>query len=196
MIHDPTGCPSLAYRCVPLPFHLTIGGMAEEQIVFDAASTLMAGAHGRPGERTFYIAVGQGVRWVRIWLEKGELQNLGNGIAEMLERIGQGDQEPPTPGAQSEPGGNPTMEFRALQLALANDERRNMVVIVAQGRPQDADSNVEVQAWAERPQMHVLSKQIEEVCAAGRPICPLCSRPMDPEGHACVRSNGHMTHIE
>ena len=170
--------------------------MAEEQIVFDATSTLMAGAHGRPGERTFYIAVGQGVRWVRIWLEKGELQNLGNGIAELLERIGQGDQEQSPPGAQSEPGGNPTMEFRALQLALANDERRNMVVVVAQGRPQDAGSNVEVQAWAERPQMHSLSQQIEEVCAAGRPICPLCSSPMDPDGHACVRSNGHMTHIE
>jgi hypothetical protein len=25
----------------------------------------------------------------------------------------------------------------------------------------------------------------------GRPPCPLCGYPLDPEGHACPRTNGH-----
>lgn len=29
-----------------------------------------------------------------------------------------------------------------------------------------------------------------ELAAAGRPPCPWCARPMDPEGHVCPRSNG------
>jgi hypothetical protein len=27
-----------------------------------------------------------------------------------------------------------------------------------------------------------------------RPNCPVCSGPMDPTGHVCPRSNGHIVH--
>jgi uncharacterized repeat protein (TIGR03847 family) len=30
--------------------------------------------------------------------------------------------------------------------------------------------------------------------AAGRPPCPLCGRPLDPEGHVCIKTNGHKPH--
>ncbi|MEX2081654.1 MAG: DUF3090 family protein, partial [Dehalococcoidia bacterium] len=30
-----------------------------------------------------------------------------------------------------------------------------------------------------------------EVVAAGRPPCPLCTAPLDPAGHVCVKRNGH-----
>jgi uncharacterized repeat protein (TIGR03847 family) len=29
------------------------------------------------------------------------------------------------------------------------------------------------------------------VVAAGRPDCPFCGQPMDPEGHICPRANGY-----
>ena len=29
------------------------------------------------------------------------------------------------------------------------------------------------------------------VVKAGRPPCPLCGQPLDPEGHVCARLNGH-----
>jgi uncharacterized repeat protein (TIGR03847 family) len=28
------------------------------------------------------------------------------------------------------------------------------------------------------------------VIGAGRPSCPFCGQPMDPDGHLCVRANG------
>ena len=30
------------------------------------------------------------------------------------------------------------------------------------------------------------------VISAGRPPCPLCDEPLDPEGHICVRTNGYL----
>ena len=35
------------------------------------------------------------------------------------------------------------------------------------------------------------AKHAEQVVAAGRPPCPLCSNPLDPEGHICPRLNGY-----
>jgi uncharacterized repeat protein (TIGR03847 family) len=32
------------------------------------------------------------------------------------------------------------------------------------------------------------------VVQGGRPICPMCQGPIDPGGHACPRSNGHVQH--
>jgi len=31
----------------------------------------------------------------------------------------------------------------------------------------------------------------EAVVAAGRPLCPMCGQPLDPQGHLCPRRNGH-----
>ena len=35
-------------------------------------------------------------------------------------------------------------------------------------------------------------KRAQRVVAAGRPPCPLCGLPLDPEGHICVRTNGYL----
>ena len=33
-------------------------------------------------------------------------------------------------------------------------------------------------------------KRAEQVVGAGRPSCPFCGNPIDPDGHLCVRANG------
>ena len=33
------------------------------------------------------------------------------------------------------------------------------------------------------------------VISAGRPPCPLCDEPLDPEGHICVRTNGYRRNL-
>jgi uncharacterized repeat protein (TIGR03847 family) len=35
------------------------------------------------------------------------------------------------------------------------------------------------------------AKRALAVVAAGRPPCPLCGQPLDPEGHICPRQNGY-----
>jgi uncharacterized repeat protein (TIGR03847 family) len=36
------------------------------------------------------------------------------------------------------------------------------------------------------------AQQALEVVAAGRPPCPFCGQPLNPEGHICARRNGFM----
>src|SRR2546426_6171386 len=45
--------------------------------------------------------------------------------------------------------------------------------------------------WATREQMLSLARHGALVCEAGRPRCPLCGNPIDPEGHRCPALNGH-----
>ena len=45
-----------------------------------------------------------------------------------------------------------------------------------------------------RAQAAAFVDRANDLMKGGRPSCPICSRPMDPEGHVCPRSNGHVTH--
>ena len=40
-------------------------------------------------------------------------------------------------------------------------------------------------------QARSFAKRALDVVSAGRPPCPLCSLPLDPEGHVCPRQNGY-----
>ncbi|MGH3444006.1 MAG: DUF3090 family protein, partial [Nocardioidaceae bacterium] len=39
-------------------------------------------------------------------------------------------------------------------------------------------------------QARAFSARAQAVVGAGRPPCPFCGGPMDPEGHLCPRANG------
>jgi hypothetical protein len=36
-----------------------------------------------------------------------------------------------------------------------------------------------------------LTHRLDDIIAAGRPVCFLCGASIDPGGHVCVRANGH-----
>jgi len=40
-------------------------------------------------------------------------------------------------------------------------------------------------------QARAFAERAEKVVSAGRPPCPLCAEPLNPEGHVCVRLNGY-----
>jgi uncharacterized repeat protein (TIGR03847 family) len=39
-------------------------------------------------------------------------------------------------------------------------------------------------------QMLAFAAKSLELVASGRPLCPVCGLPIDPEGHLCPRKNG------
>jgi uncharacterized repeat protein (TIGR03847 family) len=39
------------------------------------------------------------------------------------------------------------------------------------------------------------SIRTSRVVAAGRPQCPFCHLPIDPQGHICPRANGYRRHV-
>lgn len=165
--------------------------MAEPGFEFRSVSSLTSGAIGQPGQRTFYLLVGQGDRWLRLWLEKEQLLSLSLGIKQLLALLP--EWKGPESETSVEPPAQPPLlaEFRVGRMALGYDENREMAVIYAYAEEAEEDSEPVFACWASRRQISALGSQSDEVVAAGRPLCRLCGQPMDPEGHICPRHNGH-----
>ncbi len=77
-----------------------------------------------------------------------------------------------------------------LQLVLY-DEDADRVVLLAEELVEEGDEAASARITATRAQIAALAVHGAEVVAAGRPPCPLCGNPLDPEGHICPKLNGH-----
>ena len=96
-------------------------------------------------------------------------------------------------------------EWVVGSLAVAYEETDRRVLLVAEElvvRPEDEDDDpVELvdpvdaiepataRFHLTRDQAVAFIRRTTELVAAGRPPCPLCGRPIDPEGHACPKLN-------
>ncbi|MBI4302005.1 MAG: DUF3090 family protein [Chloroflexi bacterium] len=163
---------------------------------FKPVTQLIAGAIGVPGKRTFYLLVGRKGTLVRLWLAKEQLQGLAVSILQLLARLSPRYFETPSeeaePIAPSTPPSEPIAdEFKVGELALAYDEEHHRLALMAHDIEEQESSPPALYCQATPEQMWSLTRQIAAVCAAGRPICPICGGPIDPEGHPCPKKNGH-----
>jgi uncharacterized repeat protein (TIGR03847 family) len=175
--------------------------MPRFEIDLNPLQHVTADAIGQPGMRVFYI---QGWRAtdpapVTIIIEKLQLQSLALGVDQMLEELAKQKPELSTPPAQVDPDKmriSPPVDplFRAGELGLGYDADNDRIVILARevvlegGDPEQA---AEVRFWCTRPQIRLLADWSNEVVDRGRPLCPQCGQPMEPEGHFCPKKNGH-----
>jgi uncharacterized repeat protein (TIGR03847 family) len=103
------------------------------------------------------------------------------------EEDGDADDEPDQPGGLAVFGPELTLGEGEEEAAFAETEEVEEAEDPFEPHP-DARR---VRFWASREQMLSLARHGTMVCAAGRPLCPLCRNPMDPEGHRCPALNGH-----
>jgi uncharacterized repeat protein (TIGR03847 family) len=177
--------------------------------LFDPPERFVAGTVGQPGDRTFYLQASGGGRSVSVALEKAQVAVLAERLEELLEEVrrrGAGEVPPTAPRELEDtaPLDAPVEEeFRVGTMGLAWDGDADLVVIEALAQPEsEADAEVEplsddeagpdalrVRLSADMARAFIVRAQ--RVVAAGRPPCPLCSLPLDPEGHICPRQNGH-----
>jgi uncharacterized repeat protein (TIGR03847 family) len=156
---------------------------------------IVAEAIGQPGRRTFRLhALNAAGETASIWMEKEQLAALGEAVQNVLNDQGFTYLPLPADDQGEEPVFplNSDLEFRAGQMSMGVDpeERRIVITSAEAGAPDDADVAGVSMAFDYR-RGHELSAQIREVVGAGRKPCPLCTGPLDPEGHVCVRTNGH-----
>jgi uncharacterized repeat protein (TIGR03847 family) len=177
--------------------------------VFDPPERFVAGTVGQPGDRTFYLQASGGGRTVSVALEKMQVAVLAERLEELLAEVrrrGVGEVPVTVPRELEDtaPLDAPVEEeFRVGTMGLAWDGDDDRVVVEALAQ-QEADAEVEVEPLsdadegpdalrvritAEHARAFVVRAQ--RVVAAGRPPCPLCNLPLDPEGHICPRQNGH-----
>jgi len=185
----------------------------------DPVSFITVGAEGPPGHRTFFLQAAQGRQIVSLLIEKQQATALAEGIEQILAQLyehvpehvqdlspAEGDLALLTPIVP---------RFRVTQMGIGVDEDRRLMVLVAQGgQPSDDededDLDLEAVEEAERPlapdgqpvprarftatyaQMLALAHHAVDIAErGGRPRCPTCGEPMDPDGHFCPRRNGH-----
>ncbi len=180
--------------------------MSRQIHVFRSPERFLAGTIGHPGEREFFLQVVDGRRVLSVSCEKQQVavlaDRLGSLITEVARRFG----------AQADPGiaGEIDLtlttpvdaEFRVGTMGLAWDGEGSQVIvellalseeevgedIVLEDREDGPDA---LRVFLSLAAARDFAKHAEQVVAAGRPPCPLCSNPLDPDGHICPRLNGY-----
>lgn len=175
--------------------------MAEANIVHDLnpVSRVTVGALGEPGQRTFFLQGRMGSTMVSLVTEKEQMNSLAQGVTDLLTRLGERADAPSDVTTYDLALEQPVEPlFRIGQLGLGYDQESDLLVVVAYAVPEEEDQETidVVRFWATRDQMRALARHVAEVAAGGRPICVLCGRPIDPQGHFCPRRNGHATHVQ
>jgi uncharacterized repeat protein (TIGR03847 family) len=148
---------------------------------------LTAGTIGEPGKRVFYLQAGSGSQVVSLRLEKTQVAALSAYLAAMLADL------PPVADVERGMGLiEPVVaEWVVGSLGVSYDEEADRVVLVAEELVEEGADAASVRIVATREQIAALAAHGAESVAAGRPPCRLCGQPIDPEGHVCVRLNGH-----
>ncbi|AGI91478.1 DUF3090 domain-containing protein [Streptomyces sp. CHA1] len=192
--------------------------MSRQVFLFDPPERFVAGTVGLPGRRTFFLQASSQGRVTSVALEKTQVAALAERMNELLDEVvrrsGGNAAVPavvPADVADSAPLDNPVEEeFRVGTMALAWDGEDQRMIVEAQALVElEGDSDEDLAAAEERllqdeengppmlrvrlsgAQARAFAKRALDVVNAGRPPCPLCSLPLDPEGHVCPRQNGY-----
>ncbi|MFB1047509.1 DUF3090 domain-containing protein [Streptomyces chrestomyceticus] len=192
--------------------------MSRQVFFYDAPDRFVAGTVGLPGRRSFFLQATASGRTTSVALEKTQVAALAERVDELLDEVVRrsGGNAPvpavaPAELSDTAPLESPVEEeFRVGTMALAWDGDEQRMIIEAQALVElEADTHEDLAEAEERllqddengpPMLRVrltgtmarsFAKRALEVVNAGRPPCPLCSLPLDPEGHVCPRQNGY-----
>lgn len=183
---------------------------------FDPPERFVAGTVGPPGGRTFFLQARDGARVTSVALEKQQVEALAERVDDLLDEVMRAQQDSggehevipaiaPLDTVDNDPLEQPIdEEFRAGTMTLSWDTDDQRVVIevfpfteAAIVSPDQVDEDLEepepeeifLVRLAPGP-ARAFVERARSVLGAGRPDCPFCGEPIDPEGHLCVRANG------
>jgi uncharacterized repeat protein (TIGR03847 family) len=183
--------------------------MPRRRYLFDAPDRFVAGTVGQPGSRTFYLQARDGARIVSVSLEKVQVAALAQRLGDLLEELERRGIEgaEDIAGIVGDTGGldEPLNEvFRVGVLSIGWDTADRVIVLEAREQTEEDEDADEEEGFTDDEDGPDLVRvritpsaarefiaRANRVVAAGRPPCPLCGQPLDPQGHLCPRRNGH-----
>ena len=175
--------------------------------VFRTPDRFIAGTVGQPGNRTFYLQAVHDKRVVSVMCEKQQVAVLAERISALLTEVHRRFGTPLPPEAEVTDLSPLVMpvdaEFRVGTMGLGWDaEAQSVVVELLAVSDTEFDASVILDDAEEGPDAvrvflspesaSEFAARSHRVISAGRPPCPLCDEPLDPEGHLCVRTNGYL----
>jgi uncharacterized repeat protein (TIGR03847 family) len=180
------------------------------------------GAVGTPGQRVFYLQAREARQVVTLKVEKEQMSALADYVAGLLSKL----PEPGTIDADLPLLEPIEPAWAVGSLGLGYDDSTDRLVVVAneavareeseqedaEHEDDDAEETTETESEGgdaseaaegasarfliTRAQAAAFVERARALVRAGRPLCPMCQQPKDPEGHVCPRSNGHVVHRE
>ena len=174
-----------------------------------------ADAVGEPGQRRFRLYAQAGTRSVIMWMEKEQLNTLALALdraiaqitdGKVLRAIAQAGPKPEVAGMPANFPARPTFEFQVGQIRIGFDESRSLLALIGAPieilleRGQEPRAIIRedeaVSIFFTLGQTLALTSSITVLITSGRPVCPLCNRPLDGGPHACAQQNGHKEVIQ
>ncbi len=171
--------------------------MPPTEIELNPVDRLTLDALGAPGQRVFYLQGEKGAQTVTLIIEKFQVQSLAIGIEQFLSEIA--SRFPDLPDAPADyvedhmhilPPVDPLFRIADIGLGYNADDDR-VVLVIQELLPEGVEVEPGVvRFWCSRSQLRAAGHWGMEVAGRGRPICPQCGQPEEPEGHFCVKKNG------
>lgn len=170
--------------------------MPQDDIILDPVDQITVDALGKPGQRIFYIQGIKGTQKITLIIEKIQLQSLLEGIIEFLDEIHKRFPDIAEPVVSFQEGDmqiQPPVDplFRAGNMGLAYKETPDLACIFTREAQLSEEEGRMVRFWCSRAQLIAVARWGAIVVQRGRPVCPQCRLPMEPEGHFCPKKNGH-----
>ena len=173
--------------------------MPRTEIDLHPVTHITTDAVGQPGKRIFYLHAWQDERTVTLLIEKIQIQTLAVGLEQFLSEIHQkypGLQDASADYDEEKMRIIPPVDplFRIGEIGLGYEDQNDLMVLVAReivAEGGDAEEAGVVRFWCTRSQVRAMCHWGIEIASRGRPNCPQCGQPMDPEGHFCPKKNGH-----
>jgi uncharacterized repeat protein (TIGR03847 family) len=172
--------------------------MQERTIDLDPIDHITIDAIGKPGQRVFYVQAWSESRTFTLLIEKIQIQTLAIGferfLTEIKERFPEID-ETEADFDEDKMHIHPPVDpyFRVGEMGLSYEEDRDRVILIVREVVLDVEEPEEIRIlrlWCTRSQVRAMCVWGLQVASRGRPICPYCGQPMEPEGHFCPKKNG------
>ena len=145
-------------------------------------------AEGTPGNRVFFIFAEGSQGKARIQLEKEQLIQLSLIIQELI--ADNNDLDIPSTTKDLNYDEKINLNIQLMSLEVKKDIIPGLYLFDI------FDSNSKktpiIQIYVSAEMIKLFAADAIKVCASGRPLCPLCGEPINPEGHTCPRTNGHI----
>jgi len=169
-----------------------------ESFEFERPDFFTAGAVGKPGERVFYLQAREAGRLITLKCEKEQVRALGGYLSSLITKLGAPKGKVP---AEMDllPFAEPA--WIVASMGVGYDEEHERIIVDAHELFEEEEEGqrageepASARVRITREQAQAFAGRAKELMKAGRPNCPVCSAPMDPTGHICPRSNGHIVH--
>jgi uncharacterized repeat protein (TIGR03847 family) len=148
------------------------------------------GTVGPLGQRVFYLQAREGRTLVTLKSEKEQVRALSEYLSTLIDRVPDSGEPVPTTLALIEPVDE---AWAVGTIGVGYDEASRRVVVVLTGVVEEEGEEAPSARFAvTRAQAAAFVERAQQLVRAGRPICPMCANAIDPGGHVCPRSNGHV----